>query len=55
MQGSPRGLMKQEGSVSDDPLGIAFGVSRRGELELLDDEVAVRGVTHQPAQGVEAA
>jgi hypothetical protein len=43
--------MKQEGSVSDDAPGIAFGVGRRGELELLDDEVAVRGVTQQPAQG----
>jgi hypothetical protein len=47
--------MKQEGSVSDDARGIAFGVGRRGELELLDDEVAVRGVTQQPAQGMEAA
>ena len=47
--------MKQEGSVSDDAPGIAFGVGRRGELELLDDEVAVRGVTQQPAQGMEAA
>src|SRR5688500_4080320 len=58
-RGSPRGLvgglMKQEGSVSDDSPGIAFGVSRRGELELLDDEVAVRGVTQQPAQGMETA
>jgi len=47
--------MKQEGSVSDDAPGIAFGVGRRGELELLDDEVAVRGVTQQPVQGMEAA
>ena len=47
--------MKQEGSVSDDAPGIASGVGRRGELELLDDEVAVHGVAQQPAQGMEAA
>jgi hypothetical protein len=46
--GSPRGLtsclVKQEGSISDDAPWIASGVGRRGQLELLDDEVAVHGV-----------
>jgi hypothetical protein len=40
--------------MSGDAPGIASGVSRRGDLQLLDDEVAVHGVAQQPAQGVEA-
>jgi hypothetical protein len=47
--------VNEEGSVSDDPRGIASGVGRGGQLKLLDDEVAVHGVAQQPAQGVEAA